>query len=195
MKGVFYRLLVAAVLAMMISSCGRTTTQTQNADLSETGRSAIPWAVSEYCLITKARQPKITVCVQGSGNTKEAEDKTRKALTLWLDAIRPLDAKVTKKILFSCEAPDTTVFVYQGSGQEHSNGQNINVFDSSPLGTYLHEYGHAFACLGDTYAYGTAGYCVYGQPHSVMCDGLLVNELSQDDIAGVRGQFKSLAKN
>lgn len=151
----------------------------------------IPWKVYSGCLVKRALSSSLQLCIQGNGDVSKAKTYAQKALSLWLDAIRPLNPKVTREITFGCDHPDGYVNVYSGWGREYASPGTINVFDQSYFGSYLHEFGHAFACLGDTYVGSTAGYCVAGQPHSVMCDGLLRNDLSSDDVEGARNQFRT----
>jgi hypothetical protein len=66
---------------------------------------------------------------------------------------------------------------------------------NSGIGTTLHEVGHAFG-LGDTYSEvesfgGNFSYCSHPNPPSVMCKAL--SDLEQDDIAGIRALYASLA--
>lgn len=148
------------------------------------------WQRSSGCLIRKALAPSIRMCVRSGGDLARAQRLTRESLLKWLDAIRPLNAQVTQTVEFNCTSYDGTLTV-DNTG-EYSYAGQVHVRESSAPGTYLHEFGHAFACLGDTYVNGTAAYCMAGQPHSIMCDGLLRNDLTADDIAGVQVQFNAM---
>ena len=145
------------------------------------------WQQSANCMITKSLKPALTMCVTGQGDLDRARKLTEKSLLQWLDAVRDLHSGVASKIVFSCTNPDGRLTV--DNNGEYAYAGDVHLGSSSAEGTYLHEFGHAYACLGDTYVNGTAGACQDGQPHSVMCDGLLRNDLSPDDIAGVRAQF------
>jgi hypothetical protein len=147
------------------------------------------WQQSSACLITKSLEPSIRMCVTGY-NASHAQQQTKASLLQWLDAVRDLNPAVTSTIEFTCDNPHGRLTV-DNTG-EYSYAGDVHVRSNSAPGTYLHEFGHAFACLGDTYVSGTAGYCAYGQPHSIMCDGLLRNDLTADDIAGVRKQFLAM---
>ena len=155
----------------------------------------IPWMTNSRCLLSHIRVPKIKLCINGNGDHGRAQKISEETLQLWLEAVENFDDKVTREIEFSCENPHGTITVFAGSGRESASPGHINVFDGSYLGSYLHEFGHAFACLGDTYAGSSAGHCVAGQPHSIMCDGLLRKDLSQDDIDGLGHQFKQWQEN
>jgi|GEM_PF-1728045 len=147
------------------------------------------------CLMRRAGEDKIRICIVGNGNQETVKDKSSRALQVWLDALDPAANADKTKIEFSCESADIRINAWSGGGGGESGGpQQINIADGSAFGTYIHEFGHAFACLGDTYVGGMAGQCAAGQPHSVMCDGLLRNDLSQDDIDGIRYQYKQLVK-
>ena len=148
------------------------------------------WQRTSACMIHRALAPSIKVCLTGNGDLVRSRTLTEDALHKWLDAIRPLDSRVTSTVEFTCTLPDGHLTV-DNSG-EYSYAGDVHINNGSAAGTYLHEFGHAFTCLGDTYLNGTAGYCMAGQPHSVMCDGLLRNDLSSDDIDGARKQFLAM---
>lgn len=185
-KRAVLRLLVLACLPMSI------VTSPIMANLSP---EFVPWNIDNRCLIRHVFSPQIKICIEGSGDYARAQANISKALLLWIDPLRNDHKNLTKQIVFTCDNPDGHVVVSQGWTQEMAGGGVVWVSDQSAFGTYLHEYGHAFACIGDTYVNSTAGYCMDGQPHSVMCDGLLRNDLSFDDISAVRYQFQRLLKN
>ena len=159
----------------------------QSATAAPVAEPYVIWQQSAKCIITKSLKPELTMCVTGSGDLDHARQVTAKSLMQWLDAVRDLHKGVATKVVFGCTNPDGRLTV-DNSG-EYAYAGDIHLKTSSADGTYLHEFGHAYACLGDTYVNGTAGACAAGQPHSVMCDGLLRDDLSADDIAGVRAQF------
>ncbi len=150
------------------------------------------WSESKNCIVTKSLQPAIKVCVHGQGDLERGRDLVAESLRQWLDAVRGIHPGVTDKVEFTCDKPHGHVRIRGGSGRAFASPGKTTVYNTSKLGTYLHEFGHAFACLGDTYRSGTAGKCQSGQPHSIMCDGFLRKDLSEDDIAGVRKQFKRM---
>lgn len=150
------------------------------------------WSSSKKCIVTKSLQPVIRICVHGSGDLARSRDLVRESMRQWLNAVRPLHSGVTDQVEFSCDNPHGYVRVRGGSGRAFASPGKTTVYNKSNLGTYLHEFGHAFACLGDTYRNATAGKCQSGQPNSIMCDGMLRKELAQDDINGVQAQFKRL---
>jgi hypothetical protein len=150
------------------------------------------WSQSKNCLVRKSLQPVVTICVHGQGDLKRGRGLVAESMRQWLDAIRGIHPGVTEKVEFTCDDPDGYVRIRGGSGRAFASPGKTTVYNKSKLGTYLHEFGHAFACLGDTYRNATAGKCQSGQPHSIMCDGFLRTDLSADDIAGVREQFKRM---
>ena len=150
------------------------------------------WQQSKKCLVNQSLQPAIKICVHGQGDLDRGREMVMDSLPQWLDAVRPLHPGVTDKIEFTCDDPHGWVRIRSGSGRAFASAGKTTVYNTSKLGTYLHEFGHAFACLGDTYVGSTAGKCQSGQPHSIMCDGFLRTDLSDDDIAGVREQFKRM---
>jgi len=147
------------------------------------------WSGSDKCIVTKSLEPAIKICVHGQGDLDRARQMVSGSLPQWLDAVRGIHPGVTDEVEFTCDKPHGYVRVRGGSGRAFASAGKTTVYNTSKLGTYLHEFGHAFACLGDTYTNNTAGKCQSGQPHSIMCDGFLRTDLSEDDIAGVREQF------
>ncbi len=185
------------VSALVAASCAAVEDREPTEGRAESGGEGTPeaapyviWQQSAQCIITKSLKPAIKMCVTGYGDLTRARQLTEKSLMQWLDAVRDLHAGVATKVEFDCSEPDGRLVV-DNSG-EYAYAGEIHLRSSSAAGTYLHEFGHAFACLGDTYVSGTAGHCAQGQPHSIMCDGLLREDLSDDDIAGVRAQFLAM---
>lgn len=152
----------------------------------------VAWPLFSQCLIHRVPCESIRICVTGSGDRTRAEEFVRQSLKLWTEPLTRFENAPRVDVQFDCNRPDGHVVVSPGSGQEFWSGGTVFVYDNSPFGTYLHEFGHAFACIGDTYVNGTAGYCMEGQPHSIMCDGLLRDNLSEDDVTAVRYQYRAL---
>ena len=150
------------------------------------------WQQSKKCLVNMSLEPAIKICVHGQADLERGRKMVTNSLGQWLDAVRQIHSGVTDKIEFTCDKPHGYVRIRGGSGRAFASAGKTTVYNTSKLGTYLHEFGHAFACLGDTYRNGTAGKCQAGQPNSIMCDGFLRNNLSSDDIAGVHEQFKRM---
>lgn len=162
-----------------------------DADVAATIESPyVIWQRSSACLIHKTNAPTIRMCVTGNGDLVRAKQLTEFSLLTWLDALRPIAPNATKSIVFTCTSPDGYLTI--ANNGEYSYAGNVFVNSNSAKGTYLHEFGHAFACLGDTYVGRTAGACQAGQPHSIMCDGLLRTDLSSDDVTGVRVQYQAM---
>jgi hypothetical protein len=178
---------VSMALAMIaLAGCGKPAATQPEASSSK----YILWGAGHGCLGTRAEQPVLKMCVTGTGDLARAQDMTAKAVGKWLAAIRPLADDVATGVEFACDGhQDGNVNLSAGDGIATGGQGTVNIFDQSAFGTYLHEFGHAFACIGDTYVNGTAGQCMPEQPHSVMCDGLLRDNLSSDDVAAVRQQF------
>lgn len=152
----------------------------------------------QHCPIKKANGDFINVCASGADLTQVRLDTIKKAGNMWLDAIRTKYPQAKAQIAMTCTAPDVYVDVYQGNATPITNlghPSRITLYTETPFGNILHEFGHAIPCLGDTYVGGQAGYCYQGQPKSVMCYGLLINELTADDIAGSIQQYEILGLN
>lgn len=152
----------------------------------------VAWNPSS-CTIARTRKPVLRVCVRGSGNIAHAQMMTRRGLEAWLVPLRARYEGIATDIEFGCTNADATVNVYPGDGRAYSSpGVVQGIYDARPLGSWIHEFGHAFACLGDTYVGGTAAWCQAGQPRSIMCYGLLLNDVTADDIAGLEHQADRL---
>lgn len=159
---------------------------------SATENYTVAWNPSS-CTIARVLKPRLRVCVRGSGDIAHAQVMTRRGLEAWLVPLRARFENVATEVEFGCTDPDATVNIYPGSGRAYSSPRVVlGVYDQSALGTWIHEFGHAFACLGDTYVNGTAAWCQPGQPRSVMCYGLLLNDVTADDIAGMVRQAERL---
>lgn len=144
----------------------------------------------KQCMLSRARSPKIKVCIQGNGNVQNAQAKTRQAVLAWL---APLQAKykgIATDVDFTCQGQHGTVNVYSGTVGSMGAPGWIQVGDSDPLATWMHEFGHAFACLGDTYLNGMTEHCSGPQPKSIMCYGHGVANLTADDTASLIHQFQ-----
>jgi hypothetical protein len=150
------------------------------------------WNESKKCLVTQSLEPAVKICVHGQGDLERGRGLVAESMRQWLDAVRGIHSGVTEKVEFTCDNPHGYVRIRGGSGRAFASPGKTTVYNTSKLGTYLHEFGHAYACLGDTYRNSTAGKCQSGQPHSIMCDGFLRQDLTEDDIAGVREQFKRM---
>ena len=138
-------------LALLLSgaaSCaaeGELTPSEQQADEFRVG-----WNPSS-CIMARARQPRLRICVRGTGDLANGREKTRRALEEWLAPLRARYEGIATTIEFSCDRPDGTVNVYPGDGRAHAApGVVLGIYDSRPIGSWIHEFGHAFACLSDT---------------------------------------------
>ncbi len=151
------------------------------------------WTQNPRCGFRFAMQPVIKVCVQSQQSQQVIEAQkqyTLKSLTDWLGALRQVNGQVTDRVEFSCDNAQLTMNVQAGSGTATGSPGRINVFASKQLGTHLHEWGHAFACLGDTYVGRQAGKCKPGHQESIMCWGEYGEDrLYADDIEGVQKAF------
>jgi hypothetical protein len=164
---------------------------------ADQGAAANPYVIAwnpSSCIIARSRRPRLRICVRGSGDLANGRVMARRALEAWLAPLRARYEGVASDIEFDCNAPDGTVNVYPGSGRAHASpGVVLGVYDRSAIGSWIHEFGHAFACLGDTYVNGRAGSCSPGQPRSVMCYGLLLNDVTADEVAGMYRQADRLS--
>lgn len=188
------RALVSAVVVLMSVAVGalvscKTRTAEEPSDVK-----FVPgaWNVNS-CTISKALEPEIRVCVKRTAASTEMQKKIEGALMKWINPLRTKYEGVTQTIKMSCNAPHLNVDLQNGYATCFASPGNITCGTSNQLGTWIHEFGHAFACLGDTYVGRTAGACQQGQPKSIMCYGMLLSELTKDDIDGLHHQFQRLA--
>ena len=144
-----------------------------------------------------ARQPSFKICMKSQvSETANAAHKllVQDALGQWLSAIRTIDPQVTKSIEFSCDRAPMTWYLDAAPTNGTSWGAPgwIRTNIQNRVGTYLHEFGHAFAGLGDTYVGGGGQGCVAGQPTSIMCLGDFGGKaLYPDDINGILFNYKN----
>ncbi len=151
------------------------------------------WPQSPSCGFRRALDPVVNVCVRSSASAEATEKQkalTLQALQSWLGAVRQVNQQVTNNVQFACTGNALTLNIQSGDGTATGGPGKINVYPTKNLGSHLHEWGHAFACLGDTYVNGAAGRCKPGHQESIMCWGAYgENRLYGDDIAGVQTSF------
>lgn len=171
-------------------------------------------AQNSSCLFKIALSRPVKLCTINYGvSAQEAETiKTQvtKAFSIWTSALKTLDGSAhTTLELSACAqnaqgqittAADQYIHMRPGSGIPTSGpGAPLTIYPWMPnlagqaltlnMATVLHEFGHSFACLNDTYAGRQAGVCKPGQPNSVMCDNFSFQALQTDDIAGLKYNY------
>lgn len=158
---------------------------------------------AQGCTMRFAREPAIRVCVYGNAAQGQTLEKSRnfskRALLTWFRALRQIDDQVSSDVTFSCEKPHLKVNILSGNGTSMARCGYAQIYSQRPYGTYLHEFGHAVAGLGDTYYGGSAGNCISGHPQSVMCWGAYgpddqagYNRLFPDDVKGIQTQYRKI---
>lgn len=191
-------IVLAGSVATTLTSCARTGGEDQHsAELHY-----LTFGGSNGCTLNYAQEPEIRLCVAGTtGATLEkAKDYSKRALLTWLRALRQIDDQVSSNVVFSCSSPHLRVNMIPGSGTSYAGCGKANIYTAKTYGTYLHEFGHAVAALGDTYTGGSAGACRSGQPKSVMCWGAYgpnkdpqgFSLLYQDDVNGIQNQYRKI---
>lgn len=147
---------------------------------------------SSSCGFRRAMQP-ISVCVRSqvdAASTDQQKQFTVAALREWLGALQQINSRVTDQVGFGCGGGSLNLNVKAGEGTAMGRPGSIDVYADKELGTHLHEWGHAFACLSDTYEGGKAGQCKPGHQDSIMCWGEFGEDrLYEDDIVGVQRSF------
>lgn len=150
------------------------------------------WSQNPGCGFRLAMQP-LKVCVRGGSSQKvidEQKNYTLSALKSWLGALRQVNQQVTDQVDFGCDNARLTMNIQAGEGTATGGPGRINIYASKQLGTHLHEWGHAFACLSDTYMGRQAGKCKPGHRESIMCWGEYGEDrLYDDDIEGIQKTF------
>lgn len=163
----------------------------------------LTWGSTTNCTLRYAREPAIRMCIYGSaaqGQTLEkAKNYSKRALLKWFRALRQIDDQVTDQVVFTCDKPHLKINLIPGNGTSMARCGYTQIYSQRPYGTYLHEFGHAVAGLGDTYSGGSAGRCISGQPQSVMCWGAYgpddpsgYNRLFPDDVKGIQAQYRRI---
>ena len=148
---------------------------------------------TNHCGVRHARDGAIKVCVVGAGgSTAVGQSMAITSIKQWLEPLQSSFTGIASSVVMDCTAPHITVNIYGGSIGCFAGPGFVNCGDGNPVGTWLHEFGHAFACLSDTYVNGQAGYCYAGQPKSVMCYGLLLDHITPDDSQGVTAAYNKL---
>jgi hypothetical protein len=185
MKTIF----ILTIMGLVISSCLNNNSEKDSASSLH----FLTMAGPQSCTIKSALKPQINICFRGSGVNQSIKTHTFNGVREYLNVLRPLNSEVTDNVVEDCSSPDLTVNVSNGNGVSTGGMRRINTYANKGYATILHELGHAFACLGDTYVGRQAGYCKKGQPESIMCWGAFgKKELYPDDIEGIRRQFKKI---
>jgi hypothetical protein len=147
----------------------------------------------------KSQKQSFNICLQGQASAPDLERAhswaARASLT-WLRALKVLDERVTKNIVFTCQDTHLTIQLRPGKGTSFASPSVTTIYLTRPYGTWTHELGHALAGLGDTYVSGSAGSCG-GQPPSLMCWGAYGpranpeewSTLWPDDIQAIQANF------
>ena len=196
MRGVL-TVLALSVASLCVFACGR--------PLALDGQGFIPWGDSmvRQSVIAKSLEKELRICLEGSMNSSDLARVrlwTQRAALTWLRVGKVIDNRVTGKVAFSCEKPQMTLKLRQGSGTSFASPSVATIYLTRPYGTWTHEFGHALAGLSDTYSGRTAGVCVSGQPQSLMCWGAYGpranpdqwSSLWVDDVNGFQSNYRKL---
>jgi hypothetical protein len=180
------------LLTVPLASCGIKAPEPDTSDLHFTQMMSASSAGLKHVL-----NPNYRLCVDGAGATVQKQLEVKQALVEWIDAIRDMHPSVTNNVEISCQSPyHMHATVNQGNGTGLGGTFGVKLWSAKGRGEALHEFGHAFAGLGDTYVGGMAGRCQAGQPESIMCWGDFgQDKLYADDIQGIRAQFKRLIES
>ncbi len=137
--------------------------------------------------------------------TEIAKQNASFALRTWLGALKTNDATVNDRVIHTCSGADYTVDLHSTASFSRSLRRDLRAFvfpnqsnhiqvhaGALSAGLFLHEFGHAFAGLGDTYVEGGQYNCKEGFPASIMCSHFLFGEkLLQADRMGLRDSYSS----
>lgn len=193
---------VLIALALLVNGCAPTSaakSRKTNSNLH-----FISFGDKQLATLKAMRSSIFKLCVQNQGFSGSMETQKANALQgllVWYRAVRQIDPAIKNNIIFNCDNADVKVNVTGGGGRSYAQGNSITLMAGNGDGSILHEYGHAFAGLADTYDTGTgqAGACVQGQPKSVMCWGMYGKHdsaghslLYDDDAKGIQANYKSV---
>jgi hypothetical protein len=150
----------------------------------------------------------VSLCVTPHGAIASTSIATAKknagsALLVWLRALAVNDPTITRKVVLSCLNPDYTVDLYRSDYFGKYLRKDLRAYVRSPesdhirvhegalsYGLFLHEFGHAFAALGDTYVDDATARCKEGYPASIMCSHTRFGgKLLQPDLLGLRHTY------
>lgn len=171
-------------------------------EFNEIRYSTFPESSVRRCSMMKSQKPAFNICLDGKATAPDLERAhswaARASLT-WFRALKVLDEKVTKNVVFTCQDPHLTIHLRPGSGTSYASPGVTNIYLTRPYGTWTHELGHALAGLSDTYVGGKAGSCG-GQPPSLMCWGAYGpranpeewSTLWPDDIKAIQSNFNKV---
>ena len=197
-----FRMIFGLLILSLVSACGGDR-GSREIEEDDSTLHYVPFGSIRSCGLAKARESAIKICLDpggvGADVVTKAKNYTTHSLLTWLKALRQIDPKVTSKIEYTCTGAHMKVRMIPGAGTSYASCSSLNVYSERPYGTYLHELGHAFAALGDTYS-GGAGSCIPGQPKSLMCWGAYgpnkdpqgFNMLFEDDVTGIQANYKQL---
>ena len=164
----------------------------------------ISFGDQQLATLKAMRSAEFKLCVQNqgfSGSMETQKNNAMQGLLTWYKAVRQIDPAIKNNIKFDCNNADVEVNVTGGGGRSYTQGNVITLEAGNGDGSILHEYGHGFAGLADTYDTNTgqAGACVQGQPTSVMCWGMYGKHdsaghslLYADDVKGIQANYKSV---
>ena len=199
-----YSRLVCFVAALSVVSCAENAEQYhQHSELHFKHM-----GTNKGCGLTQARAETFNVCIRGNVDSKyvkRAEGFLERSLLTWMRALKQIDDKVTGNISFSCEKKaHLNITLRPGNGTSFAGcrrgGGRSTIYVGKSYGTTLHEMGHAFAGLADTYSGRSAGNCQPGQPASIMCWGAYgpnkdakgFSLLWEDDVKGIQARYRRI---
>lgn len=193
---------VIVTVAALLAGCAP-----QNKALNRKSKSNldfISFGDNQLATLKAMRSSEFKLCVQNqgySGSMDKQRENALQGLLVWYRAVRQIDPAIKNNIKFDCNNADVEVNVTGGGDRSYAEGNVITLMAGNGDGSILHEYGHAFAGLADTYDTGTgqAGACVQGQPKSVMCWGMYGKHdnaghslLYDDDAKGIQSNYKAV---
>jgi hypothetical protein len=193
---------ISAVAIVVFAGCApRPEAQSRK---SKSSLDFISFGDTQLATLKAMRSSEFKLCVQNQGYAGSMEVQKTNAmqgLLTWYKAIRQIDPTIKNNIKLDCNNSDVEVNVNGGAGRSYTTGNVITLDAGNGDGSILHEFGHGFAGLSDTYdtSTGQAGACVQGQPTSVMCWGMYGKRdsaghslLYADDVKGIQANYKSV---
>jgi hypothetical protein len=154
-------------------------------------------------------QTEMRICIAaqksvGAPTIDRAQITAIDALRTWAIQVRRLSRYATTKVVYSCASPHYRIIIYTSTSFARLFNSQLRSFVKTEQvntiythdgavnapGVLLHEFGHAFAGLGDTYVNGGNYDCQPGQPASLMCSHFRFgSKLMTDDLDGLKNVY------
>lgn len=143
--------------------------------------------------------PEGEVRVHITGGNSIHTEFARLALEKWVEEIKSIDPSLDATVKVTDQNPHYEVEIHNEPGRGYADCRKVVIYDrfeddevqAGRPGVYLHEFGHAFIGLADTYV-ESSGECKPHQPMSLMCSHQITNgQITPDDIQGLKASLQT----